>query len=149
MVNFDMGKQYDAVMCLFSSIGYLKTINNLETAIANMAKHTKAGGVIIIEPWLKPENYKDGHISIESGSNDSMSVSRMNQTTREGIVTTLSLHHTVGTAEGIEHFVETHELAMFSDKNFADAFAKAGLSMDIDSVGLRNGKGLYIGKKPV
>lgn len=148
MVNFDMGKQYDAVMCLFSSIGYLKTIDNLNASIATMAKHTKPGGVVIIEPWLKPDKYIDGHVSVEGGSNDHMSVVRMNKTTREGIVTTLNLHHMVGTAQGIEHFIENHELAMFSDQNFADAFSGAGLTMEIDEVGLRSGRGLYIGNKP-
>jgi SAM-dependent methyltransferase len=148
MLDFDMGQTYDAVVCLFSSIGYLKTKENLDKAIANMAKHTKPGGLVIIEPWLKDKDYQAGHISVESNSNDTLFVSRMGISYKDGNVSRMDMHHMVGTSNGIEHFVETHELAMYTDEDFADAFTKVGLGLEIEPEGL-TGRGLYIGKKPL
>jgi trans-aconitate methyltransferase len=43
MVDFNTGKQYDAVLCVFSSIGYLKTKENLDKSIVNLAKTHQTG----------------------------------------------------------------------------------------------------------
>lgn len=149
MLDFDIKKQYDAVLCLFSSIGYLKTKENLDAAIANFVKHTKPGGVIIVEPWLKAEDLKPGHISLESSENDRFVVARMGKLTREGSITTLDMHHMVGSSEGIEHFLEVHQLALYTDEEFKDAFQKAGIDVvQIDHEGL-TGRRLFIAVKPL
>src|SRR5512141_2567301 len=43
MTNFDLGRQFDAVVCLFSSIGYVKTKPRLQRAIRMMAHHVLPG----------------------------------------------------------------------------------------------------------
>ena len=35
MTDFNMGKTYDVVMCLFSSIGYVKTLENVAASLQN------------------------------------------------------------------------------------------------------------------
>ena len=37
MVDFNLGCQFDTITCLFSSIGYTKTIPRLNKALGNMA----------------------------------------------------------------------------------------------------------------
>ena len=39
MMDFDLGREFDAVTCLFSSIGYVKTLDNLSRAVTCMARH--------------------------------------------------------------------------------------------------------------
>lgn len=148
MVDFDMSRTYDVVACLFSSIGYLVTKDRLDQAIQRMEQHTKSGGLVIVEPWLSAEIFKEGHVSHESAAADGTTISRIGISTREGMVTTTSLHHMVGTAQGVDHFVELNTLAMYTDEDFTDAFTKAGLSIEIDPEGL-TGRRLCIGKKPL
>ena len=57
MTNFSLGKQYDIVTCLFSSIGYVKTLDRLKDAIGHMTAHLNPGGALVIEPWFTPENW--------------------------------------------------------------------------------------------
>jgi ubiquinone/menaquinone biosynthesis C-methylase UbiE len=45
MTIMDLGKRFDVITCLFSSIGYVKTHSNLEKTIRNFARHLKKGGV--------------------------------------------------------------------------------------------------------
>ncbi len=40
MVDFDVGRTFDAVVCLFSAIGYVRTVERLNAAIETMARAT-------------------------------------------------------------------------------------------------------------
>ena len=41
----DLGRTFDAVVCLFSSIGYVGTEERLRAAIGSMARHAAPGGM--------------------------------------------------------------------------------------------------------
>ncbi len=62
MTEFDLATTYDAVTCLFSAIGYVRTVDRMNRAVACMARHVKPGGVLIVEPWITPEDWKPGNI---------------------------------------------------------------------------------------
>src|SRR5689334_7488828 len=50
MTAFDLGRRYDAVTCLFGSIGYLRTIDRVRLALACFRRHLASGGVMVVEP---------------------------------------------------------------------------------------------------
>ena len=61
MCEFDLGRKFDAVTCLFSSIGYTKTVGRMEQAVANMAKHLNPDGTLIIttpNPFYSKQTWK-------------------------------------------------------------------------------------------
>lgn len=58
MITLQLKKQFDIITCLFSSIGYVKTYENLEKSMNSFAKQLKVGGVVIIEPRFTAETYK-------------------------------------------------------------------------------------------
>jgi len=60
MTDFDLGRTYDVVTCLFSAIGYVGTVERLARAIASMARHVRPGAVLIVEPWFTPEQWHPG-----------------------------------------------------------------------------------------
>ncbi len=64
MLDFDLKRQFDAVTCLFSSIGYVKTKSRLGKAIRNISRHLLPGGVLLIEPWFTPEQWHPGRASM-------------------------------------------------------------------------------------
>ena len=70
MRTFRLGKEYSAVTCLFSSIGFMETSSKLQTAIRNMARHVKAGGVLLVEPWFAPGQLVDGRVSLATVDED-------------------------------------------------------------------------------
>lgn len=43
MRAFDLGRRFDVVTCLFSSIGYVRTTDGLRSAVAAMARHVAPG----------------------------------------------------------------------------------------------------------
>ena len=63
---------------------------------------------------------------------------------READVVKSTFHYLVGTAGGVEHFTEMHEMGLFSEDQHRAAFAAAGMAVTLDEKGLM-GRGLYVG----
>ena len=146
MVEFNLGKQFDVVTCLFSSIGYVKTKARLESAVQAMTNHLLPGGVLIVEPWFTPEQWKPGRVSALFVDQPELKIARMNISEVEGRLSFFVFHYTVATPQGVEYFTERHELGLFTPDEYLEAFRKAGLTVTHDSTGL-DGRGLYIGLK--
>jgi ubiquinone/menaquinone biosynthesis C-methylase UbiE len=146
MVNFSLNHQFDVITCLFSSVGYLVTVQRLYLAIQNMARHLKPGGVLLIEPWFTPEQWNPGHIHALFIDQPNLKIVRMNVSNVKSRITFLDFHYLVGTPNGIRHFTERHELGLFTHTEYLEAFQAANLDVIHDPEGL-DGRGLYIGKK--
>jgi ubiquinone/menaquinone biosynthesis C-methylase UbiE len=113
MVDFSLNQQFDVILCLFSSIGYVKTVPRLYQALQTMHRHLLPGGVVIIEPWLTPQMYRAGHIGAVFVNQPDLKIARMNNTEVEDGVSIMNFHYLVATPQGIEHFTERHELGLF------------------------------------
>ncbi|HSF86298.1 MAG TPA: class I SAM-dependent methyltransferase [Acidimicrobiia bacterium] len=128
MRTFDLGKTFDAVLCLFSSIGYMVTPADLRRALANMARHVADGGVLIVDPWFAPDGMIPGYVGADLERHDkSYVMARLSETTFDDQVSVMNLHHMVGSAEhGVRYYVERHEMGLFSDAEYARLFADLG-----------------------
>ncbi len=148
MCGFDLGKQFDTVTCLFSSIGYTGSVERLNRAVASMARHLKPGGVLVFEAWLSPEVYHANVVRSLCVEEGGMHVARVVHSGQEGRMSVMDFHYLVGTAEGVEHVTELHELFLFTEAEYLAACEAAGLMAIIDEQGI-SGRGLYIGAKPL
>lgn len=149
MANFDLGRQFDVVTCLFSAIGHLTVLADLENALICMARHLKPGGLLMIEPWVFPENWVYGKVEAVFVDRPKVKVARMTYTEYDGEITRLFMHHMIGRPEGVETFFEKLELRTYSREQYEAAFAAAGLEVTFDPQGLSDkGRGLFIGTKP-
>jgi len=146
MADFDLGRQFDAITCLFSSIGYVKTVARLNQAIATMLRHLKPGGVLLVEPWFTPAVFKPGGVHATFVDEPALKIARMNVSRVEDGISVLDFHYLVATPAGVEHFTERHELALFESADYERAFRAAGADAAYDAQGL-TGRGLYIGRK--
>jgi ubiquinone/menaquinone biosynthesis C-methylase UbiE len=144
MVGFRLDHGFDVIMCLFSSIGYVKTAENLEQTVSNMARHLRPGGVVVVEPWFSPENYWTGTITANLVDDPELKIAWMYTSEVENRVSILDINYLVGTPQGVEHFDERHEIGLFTHEEYLGAFRKAGLEAHYDSEGLF-GRGMYLG----
>ncbi len=148
MTAFDLGRTFDVVTCLFSSIGYVKTLENLARAIACMARHLKPGGLLLVEPWFTPDTWHPDTVHAVFIDEPELKIARINTSFVDGRVSFFDLHYLIGTPANTEHFVEHHELGLFEQTEMLEAFTAAGLDASYDENGL-TGRGLYIGRKPL
>ena len=75
-----------------------------------------------------------------------LKVCRMSLGEIEDRLSILNFHYMVGTPKGIETFTERHELGLFTQEEYLEAFRKAGLETVHDPEGV-DGRGLFIGLK--
>ena len=147
MLDFKMRRKFDVITCLFSSIGYVKTVARLNQAIANMSRHLQPGGVLIVEPWFAPEEWETDGPHATFVDQPDLKIVRMNVSGLAGRISILNFHYMVGTTKGIETFYERHELGLFTRQEYLNAFRSAGMDVHHDPKGIY-GRGLYIGTKP-
>jgi SAM-dependent methyltransferase len=145
MTDFDLGCTYDAILCLFSSIGYVRTLENVRRTLTAFRRHLSPGGIVIVEPWLTPEAVRPGHVSVHTAESDSLTVCRMSHMEVDGRVSRVHFEYLIGRPEGIRHVSEIHELGLFTIAELLDCFRSAGFSVDHDPAGLM-GRGLYVAR---
>jgi len=148
MADFDLGRLFDVIVCLFSSIGYVKTVARLERALRCMARHLSPGGLVIIEPWFTPEAYHPGTIHATFVDEPDLKIARINVSEQQDRISVLDFHYLVGTPARVEYFTEHHELGLFTQEEYLTAFRTAGLEAFHDPEGL-TGRGLYLGIRPI
>jgi len=147
MQSFDMGKTYDVVMSLGSSIGYVHTLNSLTQALKTFERHLSLQGVILVEPWFSPEDWRPGSITMVTAETKDKKVCRMVRAEQKGRKSVLHFTYIVGVPEGVSAINEHHELALYTVSETLGAFDSAGLSARYNPKGLANGRGLYIGHR--
>jgi SAM-dependent methyltransferase len=145
MRDFALGREFDAVTCLFSAIALVRTLEGLGQAVATMASHLRPGGVLIVEPWDSPEEHPaEGKPWVEVVEEPGRIAVVMETSTLAGSVWNEDSHYLVWTPKGIEHVHERGETGAFTRDDQLAAFRAAGLEVEHDPVGLI-GRGLYIG----
>jgi ubiquinone/menaquinone biosynthesis C-methylase UbiE len=148
MTDFILGRQFDVVTCLFSSIGYVKTLEALVKTVNGMTSHLAPGGVLLIEPWFTPETWHPGSVHALFIDEPELKIARFNTSGAKGRLSFMDFHYLIGTPQGVEHFTERHELGLFTAPEMQAALAGAGLRSEYDPQGL-TGRGLHIGVKPL
>ena len=143
MVDLALRERFDAVTCLFSSIGYVGTTARLHAAIASMAAHLRPGGVLVVEPWFPPEAWLLPYSHVLVVEEPDRKAVRVSTSGRRDDLALLDFHYLVATADGIEHRTEHHELALFTDEQYRTAFEAAGLRTELSRPG-PTGRGLWV-----
>ena len=147
MIKFDLGKKYDVITCLFSAIGYVKTLENLQLTLICMQRHLSPGGLFLVEPWFTPEMWHPGTLHGLFIDDPDLKITRMNLSEVDGRISRMDMHYLIGTPQGVEHYVERHELGLFTQAEMLREIRKAGFLVRYNEPGL-TGRGLYICRKP-
>lgn len=143
MTSFTVPRKYDVVLCLFSSIGYVRTLTRVRDALERFRAHLAPGGIVLVEPWFAPGVLEAGRISVNDAQSAEVRVVRMSHVTVEDRLSRIRFEYLIGRPEGIEHATELHELGLFTTDELLDAFTSVGLSATHDPQGL-DGRGLFI-----
>jgi SAM-dependent methyltransferase len=148
MTAFALGASFDVISCLFSSIGYAKTLDAVERAIDCMAGHLVPGGLLLVEPWFSPEAWNPGTTHMLVIDEPELKIARVSTSLVNGRLSYFDLHHLIATPQGTDHVVEHHELGLFTAEEMQAAFVNAGLTVRFDPEGLI-GRGLLVGLRPM
>ncbi len=146
MREFELDSPVDAVVCLFSSIGYVRP-EGLARALAAFHRAPRPGGVLIVEPWIAPEDLRHRSPHMQTYHSDDMHVARACTTLLDGRVARMDFHWLVATSGGVEHFTDRHEMWCSTKDELLAAFDTADFDAHLEDDGLCPGRGLVIGTR--
>ena len=145
MCAFALAERYDAVLSLFSSIGYAATLEGVTRALTCVRAHLAAGGIAVVEPWLTPDAVQPGRETIQTFDAPPLHVVRTGRLEVAGRLSRLTFSYEVTGPSGTSRATELHELGLFTADEMLGAFAAAGLATSYDPNGL-TGRGLYVAR---
>jgi daunosaminyl-N,N-dimethyltransferase/N-dimethyltransferase len=142
MRSFEVDEPVDAVLCLFSSIGYLRDESELRTAAACFARAVRPGGVLLVEPWLDPADFIDGHAGLDTYRSPELSLARASFSRRRGEMAVVTFRWLAAVADrGLESEEETHELWLCPHELLRSVLGDAGFEVVHDPEGLGGPRG--------
>ncbi len=148
MIKFHLKTEFDVILCLFSSIGYVKTYSNLEKTIVNFSNHLKKGGVLVVEPWFTKSTFWVGKPGMTTYDGEDVKIARLNTTKVEGDLSIMEMYYLIAERnEDIKHFVDIHELGLFEHDRTLEFMEKANFKSEFLKDGLMKDRGLFIGVK--
>lgn len=127
MADFDLGRTFDAITCLFSSVGHLTTTEQLTTALRRFADHAVPGGVLVIDPWWFPDTFLPGYVAGDVIKEGGRTIARVSHASLVGNRTRMDVHYLIGSGDGgVRHLSETTLITLFTRDEYEDAFRAAG-----------------------
>ena len=148
MASFALGREFDVILCLFSSIGYLRTPASLARTLRNFARHLLPGGVVIIEPWFTRSTFIDGHTHVLSQGTEDLKIVRVDYGKVEGNHSILDERIVVAEkGRGITSYRDRMVMSLFEREEFLESMRQAGLESRYLRKSLAPGRGLYVGVK--
>ena len=143
-----LGKQFDVIVCLLSSIGYVKTAARLEKTIQNFSKHLKKGGLALIEPSHAKSAYVTGEPRITTYDGREVKIARVNYTNYRQATAVLNMHILIAErGKDAKYYVDRHELGLFGINNTLRIMKAVGLKSKYLKNGLMPGRELFVGIK--
>lgn len=147
MTNFKLHDHFDAIVAL-DAMAYLRVPARLETAVARMAEHLRPLGVLVVEPYVSFSQFKPGTVDGIFVHEADLKIARMHVSKQTGHIATLDYHYLVASLTGVERYFERHELGLFEETHYRDAFEKAGLTFErADAPAFGKGGQLFIGRR--
>ena len=59
LIGFRLQTDFDAMICLYGSIGFVKTADALRAALHSIARHLRPDGLAPIAPWSTMEEFRN------------------------------------------------------------------------------------------
>jgi SAM-dependent methyltransferase len=144
MRSFDLGRTFDVVSCLSSSIAWMRSRQDLRRAVEAMGAHVRKGGLLLVEPWDFPADAPSDEPWVATKQTPDRVVTLMETTTLDGGAWVQETHWLDRKRPApIEHRVEVHALGAFEKTDYLEALDHEGFDVAFDPVGLL-GRGLFI-----
>jgi SAM-dependent methyltransferase len=146
MVTMDLGRKFQVITCLFSTIGYAKTYENLGYAMKSFARHLEPGGLLLVEPWFTEDVFSTGTPFMDTYEDEDVKIARLNVSKKEEYVSILEMHYLIAERDkGVKHYVGRHEMGLFEEDRTLKLMEEAGFRARYTAEDTPTSRGLYIG----
>ena len=117
MINFRLKERFDVIVCLFSSIGYVQTFNNLVKTLENFHEHLNDKGLVIVEPWIFKKDFKK-RIYLDTYEDEKVKLVRMATSRIVRSKWLILMHYLIGEKGEIRHVREIHKMLALDYRDY-------------------------------
>ena len=147
LIDFKLDAEFDAMVCLYGSIGFVKTVDNLRASMKRMAAHLRPKGLALITPWSTVEEFQD-LLVVDAIDRPDFKIARMEQVRlKEPKIVEVTFHHLVGRDNDVNYHKQSLEIGLFSRDEYLAAMNDAGMEIVEEYKGADVRGGAYIGQK--
>ena len=149
MAETPLSPPADAMLCLFSAIGYVYPEERLVRAVHNFAAGLAPGGVLIVEPWVEAAVFQPGTPMLQTHETADLKLCRALVTRRDGDFAVLEFHWLVAGAgePRVRHEVEEHRLWLVPHDHLIELLEGAGLSTRVEPDALNTDRPLLVARR--
>ena len=126
---FDLTRQFDVVVNLYGSIGFVENFERMQAAIQAAYRHLKPGGVFILTPWSTKETFQEGIFS-SANQREGICFCRMEVIRRlsEDKVR-VEMHHLIGKDLTVRSFKHEQTISLFTESEYVSVLESAGFEI--------------------
>lgn len=147
LIDFELDTNFDAMICLYGSIGFVKTVDNLRASMKRIAAHLRPDGLVLITPWSTIEDFQDC-IVVDATDKPDLKIARMEHVRlKEPKIVEVTFHHLLGKDNEVTFHKQSIEIGLFSRHEYLSAMTDAGLHVMEEYTGTDVRGGAYIGKR--
>lgn len=128
MRAFDLGRSFDAVICMFAAIAHVGDVAELHQSVRRMVRHVSPGGVVVVEPYVTLDQWIDGFVGYDAGAADGVTIVRATRSRREQRRAVMEMYYTVLSQAEVSQFSDTLTATLFTDDEYSSAMLAAGLT---------------------
>lgn len=146
--DFSVPEPVDALTSMFSAIGYLQNRDELLAFARCAARAVRPGGVLLIEPWLTKEVWKNGYPSLQTWSGPDLHLARATVSAIDGDYAIADMHWLIAARDQpVQHLIDRHRLWLCPHATLIEVFTEAGFETHFDPDGMIKDRGLLIGTR--
>jgi SAM-dependent methyltransferase len=147
LTDFSLQTSFDSIICMYGSIGFVKTLAGLRESLKCIAKHLRPRGLLLITPWSTEEQFHDA-IVVSATDKPNIKIARMEYICqKKPKVIEVTLHHLVGRNNQIVYNTQSMEIGLFSQDEYRTAISNAGLTIVEEYVDKDVRGGAFIAKR--
>lgn len=147
LIDFTLETDFDAMICMYGSIGFVKSVDNLRVAMKRLATHLRPNGLALITPWSTVEDFQE-LIVVDAADRPDLKIARMEQVRlKEPKIVEVTFHHLLGRENNVQYHKQSLEIGLFSRDEYISAMTDAGLKVVEEYRGTDVRGGAYIGKR--
>ena len=130
MTDFNIQQRFGAIICLYGSIGFVQTVENLQKTLKTFAAHLDVGGVLVLVPWSNREEFSEKIVSGRVKTAD-LHIVRMEKVERSAEDRVrITYHYLIGEGMEVKTYTGEHPaIGLFSLSEYRDAIIQAGLEI--------------------
>lgn len=133
MKEMNLERDFDVIICLFSSINYHTNLSELKSTFQRFYDHLKQGGVLIFDLGFCTENWEEGRMLVDAVVEGDLQLARISQSRLYDGVFNANFLFLIKENGKMDFEVDQHQIGVFNTTDVESILEETGFETNIYS----------------